>query len=377
MKISIVWWTIKACAVCLVFAGPMLAPGSADSSPKLSMENSRFRALEALFFLPMGAFPARELHTLTPGDLIDIERGTALVSADNRQKNPCFSNLSVRGPFDSGSAGYGSNTSVRALIEGAGSAGPGGLIAINAAGRFLISKTATFKVDPLAQKDPVGGELNLLQVSNKEDCLPYLEVLSGNFQGRVIVSRAFRGREALTTSIILEAGAGTSIEKSELLSVLEAASGIGGLPIDSISLSANGEKATFTVISKPKKGHIALAFVPLHLNRDQVAAVHFFLSGARGVQLRNLVDEALLTPDPSSFSKVIQAIKELLGQDLEDGAWAKRFLGADPDREKDAMRLTSAVVDELEGETPGVLQNIAYYAAAVELSVGSSEIGSD
>ncbi|MCF6429424.1 hypothetical protein [Leisingera sp. MMG026] len=358
--------TKYAAAVSLIAA--TFLPGIGHSSPDVTQVQARFRALEALYFLPLGAFPARELHTIYPGDLIDVDRGTRILGAGGNKKNTCYPALMIKGPHDSKEAGFLGTMSAELLVGGSGGAGPGGLIAIDAAGRFEMSKLAKFDVERLTQMDPSAGESVLYHPEATPECRPYADVLAYDFRGRAIISRVFRGREVLVAGISLNAGVSGSIEKSELLSVLEAAAGISALPIDSVTVSADGRSAGFNVISKPGKGHLALGYLPMHLNKRQVAAVHYSLQGQRGTELRSLVNAALNTPEPGVFADIVQEIRALFGGELDDEAWANRFLSAPPELAGDFMQPAEEVLKAFGEEAPDYLRSLAYYAAAAELS---------
>ncbi len=360
---------------CIFFVLSAALP-TATAAQDIVAANKKFKALEALFFLEKTAFPARELHTINPGDLIDIDRGTVIFGVkQGSRSNECLPDLRIKGPYDSLESKTGKSMNAQILVGGSAPVGPGGLIQIDANGDVSMAINATFEVPILAQKDPDGGERTLRKVAPDGICSEYRKVFAGMFQGRVIVSRGFRGREELVAMLEFAGSLSASADKSVILNLLELAMGGSKIPLDALSVSANGMFGRLAAISKPPSGELALAFVPLFLNKEEVARLHFYLSGQRGIALRSLVDEALNSPDPGFWEKARERILVIFGSELADEKWARRFLQPQEGQESDVMQLTSEVIRELEKEVPGVGTNLAYYAAAVELSGGSSGFG--
>lgn len=189
-----------------------------------------------------------------------------------------------------------------------------------------------------------------------------------------MVSRSYFGREELVATLTLGGGLQVSADKSEILNFLAKVMGARTLPIDALSLSADGMSGRLTAIRKPPSGELALGFVPMFLNKERVAQIHYYLAGERGAALRDLVDEALLSHDPGLLEKALDGIRLLFGRELSDEKWARQFLQPQEGQGPEVMQMTSVVIDELDNEVPGVKSNLAYYAAAVELSGGSSGI---
>ncbi|MCB1470939.1 MAG: hypothetical protein KDK08_28110 [Rhizobiaceae bacterium] len=323
------------------------------------------------------AFPARELHTINPGDLIDIDRGTVIFGAKSGSKtNDCLPDLHIKGPYDSLDSKTGQSIAAQVLLGGSFAVGPGGLIQLDAKGKVAMGSTATFEVPILSQKDPDGGERTLTKVDPASFCSDYREMFAGNYQGRVMVSRSYYGREELIATLTLAGGLQVSADKSEILNLLATVMGARTLPVDALSLSADGTTGRLTAIRKPPAGELALGFVPMFLNKERVAQIHYYLAGERGAALRDLVDEALNSPDPSLLEKALDGVRLLFGRELSDEEWARQFLQPQEGQGSEVMQLTSVVIEELEGEIPGVKSNLAYYAAAVELSGGASGISS-
>lgn len=333
----------------------------------------KFRTLEALYFVPLTAFPAGQLHTIYPGDVIDIERTERVQGySQERQVNDCLPGLAFREPEPLEVGRHVLDADLDKEFRAEAGIGPGGLFTLGGKATGELSSTATFEVFELEQTVPDGGEDDLSKVSPDETCWRYHQVLGGPSRNFVIVLRALSGREEFQASIKMKDGGAVGVEASEILQWVGRALGLRSMPVDALEWSRDHQTAEVALIRKPHQGKAALGFVPMHLNKEEVARIHFFVRGEEGVELRNMVIEALQVPEPGLLEDYRDRFRDFFGLELEDEQWARRFLTAEEGAEPGTMQPTASVIEELEREIPGVMTSIALYAAAVELSGGSS-----
>ncbi len=342
-----------------------LPPPSAHADTGSAMQDteSKFRALEALFFLPRRAFPARDLAMAYPGDLIDIDLGQRLAGRSGPDGiNDCLPDLDTYRHEGIYKGTFREDADISGLLAGAGSVGPGGLIDIGGELGAKIRSAAGFNVPALALTEPSAGVNMLLRVDAASDCDAYREVHAGQGQGRVIIASIFDGRLEFRSGFSLATAAAGTVETGILLQLLTTLIGVP-LPLGALEISADQVSGSVAWIKKPAREEIPLAFVPMYLNQTEVARLHYYLQGERRRALEEAVREALGSPDPTWREWFGDVMTELLGSELPAEAWARQFLAGGEGAE---MVPTDEVISALE-EDGGVLESLALYAAALEL----------
>lgn len=313
---------------------------------------NRLRAALSLYFVEHGAFPVGALNPAHIGDLLRMTRAGA---ARVQGPGACYPGLKVQGfrriesakerySFDA-SAEFSVSAEVlhESIAEAAADMG------------VSIAISDWLWIDPLSSQDPKEIQALWAVDLNNPDCEPIAQVLNGQPNGQIVVSRVFHGTVGYEKRLEISASAGASAKLGELGKRVKSR-----LPVDEVAARVEGSYLSLSKARTPAPR--SLAVVPLNLDPVALLAVSAYLDGERGAALEILVKEALRNKSLSISERWWETIRDWLGGEFDCENYAQKFFAAQNPMSLDQLRREY-------GEKIR-MKNVAIYMAAHDLTCG-------
>ncbi len=303
-------------------------------------------AITKIFLSNYQAIPVFRLNPLSPGDVVQLDNETVFLSHAR-----CYPGLN---PMPLAIQPYETGTSIgiSGQLKATGELLSKEVAQVTAGVSATVADTATITVSPLSETR-VPDIQTLRNFANDPGCAIIPALLDKSIGKYIVAFGVLNGRVrfALTTTLSGQIDAKAEGEIIKLIAK--------SFSITDAEVKVTGNSASFVLTGLP--GDLPLALIPASYSFPEMARITYYMQGARGAVLENLVNAAIGAPDPGWFQSLVQTIRVVLGMDESEQKheqWVERFFSGEQMMTVEELKEHGREVD---------FRKVATYAAAHEL----------